>query len=954
METHESEQYVTFPLASVHDAIQETMISHEEICEPVDECVLQESLAEVSVGHTVSNDMVESQDTIEILAEQSDEEDDTQTVSYPMYIKQEEQQQYTSGDDESMAVEALRQLGGMYPCFEDKKLPCRTCKSPFTQEEITEHQSACAAKLSCTTCGERFERKIDLTNHMVCHQVDRPHACRTCGNLFRSKASLQAHMTQMHQVERPHKCTICSLEFQRPSSLSNHMKIHTYVAGRAMMQSQGTATVVQTVDTFRKWSENASESQNTSQIPSTSSAQTIQNYDVCQVQWPASSYSFSSEQSTINTMSNHQEKIETLQEFTVMPNGEVAQFTEYTEQSAISDPANNQNINSQQYCLPFNNSGGIVKIEMSYSDANRQNYIESETNDSKPYTCRHCGIRFTRATALASHEKIHATSKNWNMPIECEYCDKQFQDGNHLATHQTNCSKKIMQNNLEQGVPNSKWGKHACSECGKKFATKQKMFRHQWIHRKKTHSCEVCGSQFEKQNELDEHRLSAHPGDSPFTCTECGKSFVSRQGLWEHGRTHAGSPAHFQCDTCSKTFSSRQGYLIHNRTHTGERPYGCKFCWKAFRDGGTLRKHERIHTGERPHVCPLCTRAFNQKVVLREHVRWVHAAGKNETEATSPPYPCPLCGALNQDRDELCAHIVKHSDQMIAEAKAKTNNDACTKSKTPKKKSKSSISSSNVNPRIKQSPPSSLQQLISKTEQNEALLSITDTSEKSEDMQVVEDGQNNAFVVVTTTEKREDGFIAISELKHSNIRFIVGSKENDNVHVIQVKQNHRDPLDISDETTAARIVAATESVDGTVLDDDAIRQGGDTLTAMHLLQSSKHNNTLNIISRQNESLPVLTIPNPHSHEDYSSQIVQVSDADMSIDVVTREALKEDEETNHIQDSQDSLMQEGTSHVIQVVQYHHHESDDSDDFVCGICDEVFDDKNTLKEHIKVHI
>ncbi|EFN86589.1 Zinc finger protein 16, partial [Harpegnathos saltator] len=421
-----------------------------------------------------------------------------------------------------------------------KKISCPTCKNLFNQDELAKHQSTCTTpKLSCTTCGESFERKIDLNNHMVCHQVDRPHACRTCGNLFRSKSSLQSHMQQVHQAERLHKCTICGSDFQRPSSLSNHMKIHTYIAGRAVMQSQS-------------------------------------------------------------------------------------------------------------------------------SNMSQRNYVEIETNNGKQqpqqqqYICKHCGVVLARATALASHEKIHHTTKNWNMPIECEYCDKQFQDGNHLATHQTTCAKKIMRNNLEQGVANNKWGKHACSDCGKKFTTKQKMFRHQWIHRKKTHSCEVCGTQFEKQSQLDEHRL-AHPADTPHTCTECGKSFVSRQGLWEHGRTHVGSPAHFQCDKCLKTFSSRQGYLIHNRTHTGERPYGCKFCWKSFRDGGTLRKHERIHTGERPHVCPLCSRAFNQKVVLREHVRWVHAAGKNETEDLEPPFSCTLCGVMNQDRDELCAHIVKHS-----------------------------------------------------------------------------------------------------------------------------------------------------------------------------------------------------------------------------------------------------------------------------------------------------
>lgn len=272
MESHENEQFVTFPLGDVHNAIQENMISHEEICEPsVEECVMQEDLV---------TEVTESQG--EILAKQSDEEDDNQVV-YPMYIKQEEQQQYTSGDDESMAVEALRQLGGMYPCFEDKKINCSTCKNSFTQDEMTKHQSTCSAmsKLACTTCGERFERKMDLDNHMVCHQVDRPHACRICGNLFRSRSNLHTHMQQVHQIERPHKCTICGSDFQRPSSLSNHMKIHTYIAGRAIMQSQSSSIPQSVQEVFKKWPDEAVDSQSTSQVPSVHS---MQSYDVCQVQ----------------------------------------------------------------------------------------------------------------------------------------------------------------------------------------------------------------------------------------------------------------------------------------------------------------------------------------------------------------------------------------------------------------------------------------------------------------------------------------------------------------------------------------------------------------------------------------------------------------------------------------------------------------------------------------------
>lgn len=61
----------------------------------------------------------------------------------------------------------------------------------------------------------------------------------------------------------------------------------------------------------------------------------------------------------------------------------------------------------------------------------------------------------------------------------------------------------------------------------------------------------------------------------------------------------------------------------------------------------------------------MCAKCFNQKVVLREHIRWVHASNKSEYPEPAP-FCCVLCTVGVSDREELCTHIVKHSDQIAA------------------------------------------------------------------------------------------------------------------------------------------------------------------------------------------------------------------------------------------------------------------------------------------------
>lgn len=86
--------------------------------------------------------------------------------------------------------------------------------------------------------------------------------------------------------------------------------------------------------------------------------------------------------------------------------------------------------------------------------------------------------------------------------------------------------------------------------------------------------------------------------------------------------------------------------------------------------------------------------------------------------------------------------------------------------------------------------------MISKTEQTEALL-CTAEPEQSEHQQILHNKQHSTFLVVTTG-KRNEEYIAISELKPDNVQLIVNEKQDGNIHISQTNHNHRESLNMID------------------------------------------------------------------------------------------------------------------------------------------------------------
>lgn len=158
--------------------------------------------------------------------------------------------------------------------------------------------------------------------------------------------------------------------------------------------------------------------------------------------------------------------------------------------------------------------------------------------------CHICGKTFHGRTRLYKHLKTHSDES-----YECDICKKLIKGKKALKTHMQRHS----------GIKS-----YTCEQCAASFYTAAELCNHKRKHSVKVLSvkCDLCEYRTTTKYLLNRHMKHHVSGDKPFSCKDCGKFFATFQKLTVHERIHY-EKKKYSCPLCARMFFCRRSVSKH-------------------------------------------------------------------------------------------------------------------------------------------------------------------------------------------------------------------------------------------------------------------------------------------------------------------------------------------------------------------------------------------------------